>query len=88
MVSRDRRMPVSGLVGKNGGFGLEDYSSRLAPHSCVAIDSGGMDVVAISRRLGHASPTITLNVYGHLLSNTDDRAAEIVEVAFSRRRTE
>jgi len=41
MVSRDRRMPVSGLVGNNGGFGLEDYSSRLAPHSCVAIDSGG-----------------------------------------------
>jgi len=47
-----------------------------------------LDVVTISRRLGHASPTITLNIYGHLFSNTDDRAAEIMEVAFSRPRTE
>jgi len=50
--------------------------------------AAGMDVVTISRRLGHASPTITLNVYGHLFSNTDDRAAEIMEAAFSRAWTE
>ena len=50
--------------------------------------AAGMDVLTISRRLGHASPTITLGVYGHLFSNTDDRAAEIVEAAFSRSRTD
>ena len=50
--------------------------------------AAGLDVVTISRRLGHASPTITLNVYGHLFSNTDDRAAEIMEAAFSAPRTE
>jgi integrase len=50
--------------------------------------AAGMDVVTISRRLGHASPTITLNVYGHLFSNTDDRAAEIMEAAFSQVWTE
>jgi integrase len=78
----------SGLVGKNGGFGLEDCSSRLRHTHASQLIAAGMDVVAISRRLGHASPTITLNVYGHLFSNTDDSAAEIVEVASSRRRTE
>jgi integrase len=50
--------------------------------------AAGMDVVTISRRLGHASPTITLGVYGHLFSNTDDRAAAIMEAAFSRMRTD
>jgi len=50
--------------------------------------AAGMDVVTISRRLGHASPTITLVVYGHLFSNTDDRAAEIMEAAFSQTRTD
>jgi integrase len=50
--------------------------------------AGGMDVVSVSRRLGHASPTITLGVYGHLFSNTDDRAAEIIEATFSRLRTD
>jgi integrase len=44
----------------------------------------GVDVVMVSRRLGHASPTITLSVYGHMFSNTDDRAAEIMESAFAR----
>jgi len=41
-----------------------------------------MDVLTISRRLGHGSPTITLTVYGHLFSNTDDEAARIMERAF------
>jgi integrase len=44
--------------------------------------AAGMDVLTISRRLGHASPTITLGVYGHLFSNTDDEAARIMERAF------
>jgi integrase len=44
--------------------------------------AAGMDVLTISRRIGHASPEITLRVYGHLFSNTDARAAEIMEAAF------
>jgi integrase len=48
-----------------------------------ALIASGMDILTISRRLGHSSPTITLSVYGHLFSNTDDRAAQIVQGAFS-----
>jgi integrase len=44
--------------------------------------AAGMDVLTISRRLGHGSPTITLGVYGHLFSNTDDEAARIMDRAF------
>ena len=29
----------------------------------------GLDVLTISRRIGHASPSITLNVYGHMFPN-------------------
>jgi hypothetical protein len=43
-----------------------------------------MDVLTISRRLGHGSPTITLGVYAHLFHNTDDRAAQIMESALGR----
>lgn len=43
----------------------------------------GVDVLAISRRLGHGSPTITLGVYGHLFADAQDRAAQIMELAFS-----
>jgi integrase len=45
-------------------------------------------ILTISRRLGHASAAITLRVYGHLFTNTDARAAEIMEAAFAGMRTE
>ena len=48
----------------------------------------GMDVLTISRRLGHGSPSITLDVYGHLFKGTDDHAAEQIDAAFSRALTE
>lgn len=44
--------------------------------------AAGIDIITISRRLGHHSPTITLNVYGHLLT-TADRAADIVQSVFT-----
>ncbi|HET7680077.1 MAG TPA: tyrosine-type recombinase/integrase [Xanthobacteraceae bacterium] len=40
-------------------------------HASTPIASG-LDVLTISRRLGHGSPAITLSVYGHLFK-TDDR---------------
>jgi integrase len=50
-------------------------------HASTLIASG-LDVLTISRRLGHGSPAITLTVYGHLFK-TDDRAAQIMEAAFA-----
>jgi integrase len=52
-----------------------------------ALIAAGVDVLTISRRLGHGSPTVTLNVYGHLFSNTDDIAAQAIEGAFGAKRT-
>src|SRR5215468_2428657 len=50
-------------------------------HASILIASG-VDILTISRRLGHSSPTITLSVYGHLIHGTDDRAAQIMDKAF------
>lgn len=50
--------------------------------------AAGLDVLTISRRLGHGSPAITLRVYGHLFTNSDDRAAQIIEAALARGSTE
>jgi integrase len=44
--------------------------------------------LTISRRLGHANPSITPGVYGHLYPNTDDRAAQVIEAMFARVRAE
>jgi integrase len=45
--------------------------------------ASGMDVLTVSRRLGHGSAAITLRVYGHLFANTDDQAARVMDAAFS-----
>jgi integrase len=48
--------------------------------------AAGVDVMTVSRRLGHGSPVITLAVYGHLFSSSDDRAASIMEATFAASR--
>jgi integrase len=46
-------------------------------HASMLLASG-MDILTISRRLGHSSAGITLNVYGHLFTSKDG-AADAVE---------
>lgn len=50
-----------------------------------ALIAGGLDVVAVSRRIGHASPAVTLAVYAHLFGSKDDAAAAAIEAAMRPR---
>ena len=52
-------------------------------HASLAIGAG-VDILTISRRLGHANVNITLDVYGHLLDGADGRAAAAVETALGK----
>ena len=63
------------------------FHSLRHTHASQLIASG-MDVLTISRRLGHGSPTITLGVYGHAFKSKDREAAEIVERVFGGAATE
>jgi integrase len=48
-----------------------------------ALIAAGLDVVSVSRRLGHASPSLTLSVYSHLFHDKDDKAAKAIDDALS-----
>jgi integrase len=62
-----------------------DCSLHGLRHTHVSqLIASGLDVLTISRRIGHASPAITLGVYGHMFANTDARAAEVMQAAFER----
>jgi integrase len=67
------------------GLGLKATLHSLQHTHASLLTAPGMNVLTISRRLGHSSPTITLSVYGHLFHNSDDRAAQIMQSAFSSR---
>ena len=43
-----------------------------------ALIAAGVDIVTTSRRLGHSSPAVTLNVYSHLFNKTDTTAADAI----------
>ena len=46
-----------------------------------ALIAAGLDVMAVSKRLGHGSPTTTLSVYAHKFTSTDDKAAAAIDAA-------
>ena len=51
-------------------------------HASHLIDAG-IDVVKISRRLGHASVDITLRVYAHLFRKRDDKSSAAINAAIA-----
>ena len=46
-----------------------------------ALIASGLDVLTVTRRLGHSSPAVTLTTYAHLFSKTDLTAASAIEAA-------
>ena len=46
-------------------------------HASLLI-AAGVPVIAVSRRLGHSSISLTLNVYSHLLSQTEDEMVSTI----------
>jgi len=43
--------------------------------------SSGVPVHVVSARAGHANPTVTLNIYSHLLPGQQESAAAIIDAA-------
>jgi integrase len=62
-------------------FGLAVTFHSLRHTHASQLIAAGLDIITVSRRLGHSKPAVTLNVYGHLFPSTDDRAAEIMEAS-------
>ena len=66
--------------GKKYGFpGLHPHTLR---HTMATIQiAGGADIVSVSKKLGHAAPSITLNVYSHANQEAQMRANQVLETA-------
>jgi integrase len=65
------------------GLKVTFHSLRHAHASMLIAD--GIDVLKVSRRLGHGQAAMTLNVYGHLYkANDDDRTTAAIKAALKR----
>jgi integrase len=52
-------------------------------HASQLIDEG-VDIVTISKRLGHSKPDITLRIYSHLFRKDDGKAAAAINAALGK----
>ena len=43
--------------------------------------ASGVDIVTISKRLGHAKPSVTLAIYAHMFHTDDSKAAAAINAA-------
>ena len=60
--------------------GIVDVKFHALRHTYAsALIKGGVDVVTVSRRLGHHSPTFTLRVYAHLFDEQDTTDTAVIE---------
>jgi integrase len=65
-------------------LGIAGRTLHSLRHTHVSkLIASGMDILTISRRIGHASAAITLGIYGHLIAGRDARAAEITQQMFA-----
>jgi len=65
--------------------GLPKVTLQALRHShASALIASGTDVVTVSRRLGHGSPTVTLGVYAHLFDKGDAAAAQAIDNVFGK----
>jgi len=62
--------------------GLDDVGLHTLRHTYASAQlAAGEDVITVSRLLGHANASITLNTYGHLMTPSG-RTAQIAETLF------
>jgi integrase len=70
------------LMWKRAISGIPDFP-KVKFHSlrhthASALIAAGIDVVTVSKRLGHSTPALTLRVYAHMFANTDTKAAAAI----------
>ena len=65
-------------------FGVGDVTLHGLRHTHASqLIDAGVDIVTISKRLGHASPAMTMKVYAHLFQQSDAKAAEAINAALA-----
>jgi integrase len=60
--------------------GLPEIRFHDLRHTAASLMlNNGVPLIVVSKRLGHAQPSITLNVYGHMIPSMQEHAAELMD---------
>lgn len=56
--------------------GIHVHPHKFRHGQASLLIAAGVDVVTVSKRLGHAQPSTTQNIYSHLLEKSDRAASD------------
>ena len=59
--------------------GIHHARHTFATHALAA----GVDVLVVSKTLGHAKASVTWDIYGHVIKGTENKAVETVSKLFA-----
>lgn len=63
-------------------IGMPELTFHGLRHShALQLIAAGVDIVTISKRLGHAKPSVTLAIYAHMFNTDDSKAAAAINAA-------
>jgi integrase len=66
-------------------IGMPEITFHALRHSHASqLIASGVDIVTISKRLGHAKPSVTLAIYAHMLTSDDSKAAAAINAVWPR----
>lgn len=64
-------------------IGMPEVTFHALRHTHASqLIGAGVDIVTVSKRLGHAKPDITLRIYAHLFAKDDGKAATAINAVF------
>ena len=74
-------MPAGDFPGKIAeDAGLPIIRFHDLRHTAASIQlNNGIPLLVVSKRLGHSKPSITLDIYGHLIEEYQNEAAEMMD---------
>ena len=63
-------------------YDIDNFHPHKLRHSMATISiANGADVVSVSKKLGHSTPSITLDVYSHANEEAQRRANDVLAKA-------
>jgi integrase len=63
-------------------IGFKGITFHALRHTHVSqLHDAGVDIVTISKRLGHRSVDVTLRIYSHMFASADTKAADAINAA-------
>jgi integrase len=67
-----------------GRLGMPEVTFHALRHTHASqLISNGVDIVTVSKRLGHAKPSVTLAIYAHMFTTDDSKAAAAINAALA-----